>query len=78
MVSEKFHFKSTILGEESSGGSKNDLRRVARKLLNETVRNRPISKQETMCHLSQLLLFHCSEQIENVSIAVSFRLSTEK
>ena len=37
MIKEKFHFKSTILREDSSSGSKNDLRRVTRKLLNETV-----------------------------------------
>ena len=68
--------KALILGCQDVTGTTNDVKRIARKLLNITTKNKVISKQESMCHLAKLNLYLCSESIEIVSISGEYRLCT--
>ena len=55
-------------------GDETDVRRVARQVLNHTIGEKMISKQEAMVHIGQLDLFHCSESIETHSLSGFRRL----
>ena len=65
-----------ILGSQDISGTTNDVKRIARKLLSKTSKDKVISKQECMCQLAKLDLFLCSESIEIVSISGEYRLCT--
>lgn len=66
--------KALILGCQDVFGTTDDVKKIARKLLNRTSRDKIISKQECMCHLAKLDLFLCSESIETVSISGEYCL----
>ena len=66
--------KALILGSQEVSGTTNDVKRIARKLLNTTTKDKIISKQECMCHLAKLGLFLCSESIKTVSISGEYCL----
>src|ERR687890_2111746 len=68
--------KALVLGCQDISGTTNDVKRIARKLLNKTSKDKVISKQECMCHLVKLDLFLCSESIDTVSISGEYRLCT--
>src|SRR5687767_12793456 len=68
--------KALILGSQEVSGTTNDVKKIARKPLNKTSKDKVISKQECMCHLAKLDLFLCSESIETVSISGQYRLCT--
>ena len=68
--------KSLILGSQDVSGTTTDVKRIARKLLKKTSKDKVISKQECMCHLVKLDLFLCSESIDTVSISGEYRLCT--
>jgi hypothetical protein len=76
IVEEMKQMKALILGCQDVTGNTNDVKRVARKLLNITTKNKVISKQECMCHLAKLNLYLCSESFETVSISGEYRLCT--
>ena len=76
-VQEKLALESLILKQRDMTGSLQDVKRVARKILNEALKLRVISKQESLCQLVSLPLHLCSERIEHVSLAGEARLSTE-
>ena len=76
LVEEMKQNKALILGCEDVTGTTKELTKLARKLLNKTIKDKVISKQECMCHLAQLDLFVCSEIIETVSISGEYRLTT--
>ena len=76
-VQEKKAMASMILRSEEDEGDVRDVNRLARKILNESSRNRVISKQEALCQLSGLALYTCSETMEHVSLAGNTRLGTE-
>lgn len=76
IVEEMKQMKALILGSQEVSGTSNDVKRIARKLLNTTTKNKIISKQECMCHLAKLDLFLCSESIDTVSISGEYRLCT--
>ena len=57
IVEEMKQMKSLILGSQDISGTTNDVKRIARKLLNKTSKDKVISKQECMCHLAKLDLF---------------------
>jgi hypothetical protein len=69
--------KALILGCQEVSGTTNDVKRIARKLLNKTTKDKVISKQECMCHLAKLDLVLCSESIETVSISGEYHLCTD-
>ena len=75
-VEERKQMKALIMGSTSVYGNSNDVKRIARKLLNKTSKDKVISKQECMCHVAKLNLFMCSESIETVSISGEYRLCT--
>jgi hypothetical protein len=74
IVEEKQQMKALILGSRDISGTKSDVKRIAKQLLNRTIRDKVISKQECMCHLAKLNLYLCSESIETVSISGEYRL----
>src|SRR5688572_12022804 len=76
ILAEKQQMKALILGSQDVTGSTNDVKRVARKLLNKTTKDKVISKQECMCQLAKLPLYLCSESFETVSISGEYRLCT--
>src|SRR5687767_12979890 len=76
ILAEKQQMKALILGSQDVTGSTNDVKRVARKLLNKTTKDKVIFKQECMCHLAKLPLYLCSESFETVSISGEYRLCT--
>ena len=76
IVEEMKQMKALILGCEDISGTTNDVKKIAKKLLNKTSKDKVISKQECMCHLAKLDLFLCSESIETVSISGEYRLCT--
>ena len=75
-VQEKNRMKDVILNSSECTGDISDVKRISRHLLNEVIKNRVISKQETMCYIARLPLFSCSEVIENVSISGYKRIGT--
>lgn len=78
IVEEMKQMKALILGSQEVSGTTSDVKRIARKLLNKTIKNKIISKQECMCHLAKLNLFLCSESIQTVSLSGEYRLCTSK
>ena len=76
IVEERSQMKSLFMGCQDISGTTSDVKKVARKLLNKTTKNKVISKQECMCHLAKLDLFLCSESIETVSISGEYHLCT--
>src|SRR5687767_2713249 len=76
ILEEKKQMKALILVSQDVSGTTNEVKRIARKLLNKTTKDKVISKQECMCHLGKLNLFLCSEAIETVSISGEYRLCT--
>ena len=77
IVEEKKQMKALMLASQDISGTTNDVKTIARKLLNKTCKDKIISKQECMCHLAKLDLFLCSESIETVSISGEYCLCTE-
>jgi hypothetical protein len=55
-------------------GNVNEAKRLARKILNKSMSEKVVSKQECMVQIAGLDLFHCSETIDNQSISGSYRL----
>ena len=76
LVEEMKQMKALILGCQDMSGTTSDVKKIAKKLLNKTTKDKVISKQECMCHLAKLDLFSCSESIETVSISGEYRLCT--
>ena len=64
------------MGSQDVTGTTSDVKRIARKLLNKTTKDKVIFKQECMCHLAKLDLFLCSESNETVSISREYCLCT--
>ena len=77
-VEEKKQAKALILGCEDKSGTIAEVKKIARVLLNKTLKDKVISKQECMCHLAKLDLFVCSESIETVSISGEYCLQTSE
>ena len=76
-VQEKHKLKDLVMNSEECTGDVNDVKRLSRKIMNESTKNRIISKQESMCHVGRLPLFLCSENIENVSLSGYRRIGTD-
>jgi hypothetical protein len=54
-----------------------DVKRLARKLLNQCSKNRVVSKQEAVCQLTGLSLWDCSDALEITSLSGNTRLGTQ-
>ena len=78
IVQEKRNMNVIIQNSDIVTGDSQDFRKVARQLLNSTVKDRVISKQEAMCTLRGLSLCLCSESIDTVSISGYRKISTNK
>ena len=73
---EKKQMIALVLQGHETFGDKSDVQRLARQLLNRTVGEKMISKQEAMVHIGQLDLVDCSESIDTVSISGYYKLNT--
>ena len=78
IVEEMNQMKALILGCQDITETTIDIKKIARKLLNKTSKDKVISKQECTCHLAKLDLFLCSEPIETVSISGEYHLCTSE
>jgi hypothetical protein len=78
LLDEKKQLKSLILSMSDDTGTKHDVVKLARHLLNRAASNRTVSKQECMVLLAGLDLVMCSESIETVSISGQYRLQKGK
>src|SRR5687768_16007625 len=54
---EREQMKALILSTQEISGTTNDVKRIARKLLNKVTKDKVISKQECICQLGKLDLF---------------------
>lgn len=77
VVEEKKAMIAIINAAKEEQGDKRDMKRLARRLLNQCSKNRVVSKQEAVCQLVGLPLFSCSETLENVSLAGNVKLGSE-
>ena len=76
-VEEKKGMATIINMTMEEHGDVRDMKRLARRLLNECSKNRVLSKQEALCQQAGLDLFTCSEVMEPVSLSGNTRLGTE-
>jgi hypothetical protein len=76
-LEEKNGLKDIIRAAHTEYGDDRDVRKMARRVLNECSKARVISKQEATCQLAGLDLFSCSENIHVESLSGEFRLGTE-
>ena len=74
---EKKGMKAIIELAQEEYGDDRDVKRMARRLLNECTKSRVVSKQEAVCQVSGLSLFTCSEALVPTSLAGNTRLGTE-
>ena len=71
---ERNQIAALIKNEKETSGTTQDVKRLARKILNKTIGHKMISKQEAIVQGGGLKLFDCSERIETVSLSSSYRL----
>jgi hypothetical protein len=76
-IYSKYDLNSSLSCDEVTG-DKNDIRRVARRIMNQTASKRVISKQEAMVILGDLDLFRCTETITRISVSMSKRIVVNK
>ena len=78
LTTEKKQIEQLILNAEDLDGDQSDLTRLARQILNKSIGEKMISKQEAMVHLAQLRLFDCSERIETQSLSGYYKLNSSR
>lgn len=75
-ISEERNQTAALINMESeNSGDEQDLKRLARKVLNKAMGQKMISKQEAIVHGAGLKLFQCSERIETVSLSGTYKLA---
>jgi hypothetical protein len=77
-IQEKGVLKSIILSAVVEHGDDRDVKKMARRVLNEASKSRVISKQEAICQLAGLDLFSCSEVVKVESLSGEYRIGTGK
>ena len=70
--------KSLILQTKDEQNNVTDIIRLARKILNDSLKSKVISRQEAIFQLMGLSLCSCSEFIDTVSISGNVKLGTNK
>ena len=73
---ERDDMKQLVLEHQEQEGDSSDVKKCAWKMLNDTMKQRMMSKQETCCLLAGLELFNCSETIEPISISSTTKIGT--
>ena len=68
--------KAIIAATKDDDGDIRDVKRLARRLLNESTKHRVVSKQEALGQLAGLPLYTCSEGFETVSLSGLSKLDT--
>jgi hypothetical protein len=77
VVEEKKSMASIVNATKEEEGDDRDVKRLARRLLNDCSKSRIISKQESICQLAGLNLYTCSEALEPTSLAGYTRLGKD-
>jgi hypothetical protein len=77
-VEEKKALKDIILAAKEEEGDDRDVKRTARRLLNECCKNRVVSKQEATSQLIGLDLYQSSETMTLISLAGNTKIGTAK
>jgi hypothetical protein len=77
VVEEKKCIQALIGTAQDELSNVQDVKRLARKVLNQSTKNRVVSKQEAICQLLGLPLYSCSEAFQNVSLSGNVRLGTD-
>lgn len=77
-LEERLTYKDIVLSAESVYGDGRDVTRIARKLLNATLGEKMISKQENAVLLSGLNLVSCSESVAHISISGVKKISAKR
>ena len=78
LKTEKKHMSEIILRANEVSGDNADVIRTAKQILNYTIGEKMISKQEAMVQLGQLRLFHCLETIETHSLSGFYKLAKRR
>jgi hypothetical protein len=76
LAEERQQTISLVLAAEEESFGKQDVQRLARKVLNRSVGEKLVSKQEAMVQLGKLDLFVCSEMISTVSLSGYYKIAT--
>jgi hypothetical protein len=66
-----------ILNEKENMGDNSDVKALAKKIMNTSIKTKMISKQEAICQTIGLPLFLCSENIFRLSLSGMQRLSKD-
>jgi hypothetical protein len=77
-IQEKAGLKSIVMAAQVEHGNDRDVKKLARRLLNEASKTRVISKQEATWQLAGLELYNCSKKVHIESLAGEQRLGTAK
>jgi hypothetical protein len=77
LTNKKQKLKAFVLELKSdqTKDSKTESHWLSRKILNKTLTQKVISKQECMVLLASLDLYKCSEHIDTISLSGSYKLS---
>jgi hypothetical protein len=77
-IQEKGALKGIVMAAQVEHGDDRDVKKLARRVLNEASKSRVISKQEATCQLAGLDLYTCSEKVQIESLSGEQRLGTER
>ena len=77
-IQEKGGLKGIIMASQVEHGDDRDLKKLARRILNEASKSCVISTQEAACQLACPELYSCSEKIQVESLSGEQRLGTEQ
>lgn len=78
LVNEKRKMIELVLNSSASSHSITDVKRIAKQVLNASIKDRVISKQECMCQIGQLPLSISSEDVKHVSLSGQHKLGTSQ
>ena len=76
-VQERAQIKEVIMRATVIHDNENDMKRLARHIMNNAAKDRVISKAEAMCHFGNLSLTMCSELIHDVSVSGQYKIATK-
>lgn len=77
-VQEKQNLKLLILEAKDEENNVNDLIHLARKVLNDSLKAKVVSRQEAIFQLAGISLYNFLEFIDTVSISGNVKIGTER
>jgi hypothetical protein len=76
-LQEKQVAEALILNEKEKMGDSSDVKALAKKIMNNSIKTKLISKQEAICQTIGLPLYNCSENIFRLSLSGIQKLSND-